>query len=483
MTITSTSVIIVGTGIAGAWLAYRLAQRGIETVVISSESVENTPAVSREWAASVINKRLVEDDPDSTADLFKDASTTQHPELQPMVRRYLRQEFTELSEIVDFMPFHFALIPRHAVPVPRLGAGNEVVTAVLGKFVSVGGKVIEGRVTHLSVADGVCRGLQFERNGEPHKLLCQALVLASGGFSGLFADSMTNNTGSLLGTFARCGGTLANLEFFKRFALGDITRRRLLYPQDLEEAYLYRDGERATWLYNAQICYPPEKFDLEVFQTYWSRNFGVPHTAELASGSVSLGPIRGFSMGGIAHHQGVSNLSNVFATGEARHDLAVDYTTSLPWACYLATGGMLSDVLSKIFSTESLQDFPLKPVPHALNVSLLSEVRRHLANFQDQRFSEKGAVEFIAWCREVRKQMRCNGQQDDEDFDLLILAEAYTQSALVRTESRGYFFRADFPCTNPIMSNQCTYARYDIATDRVDVDMVVHDKELSKSHY
>jgi 2-polyprenyl-6-methoxyphenol hydroxylase-like FAD-dependent oxidoreductase len=75
ITIKSKQIVIVGAGIAGAGLAYRLAQRGIETVPISSEGGENTPTISRKSATSVINRRLMEDTAIATDNLHFDDET------------------------------------------------------------------------------------------------------------------------------------------------------------------------------------------------------------------------------------------------------------------------------------------------------------------------------------------------------------------------------------------------------------------------
>ena len=59
MEYTSTNIAIIGGGIAGSWLGYRLAQRGVETVIIQSNTDPDTPKVS-EGAAAVINGRLLD---------------------------------------------------------------------------------------------------------------------------------------------------------------------------------------------------------------------------------------------------------------------------------------------------------------------------------------------------------------------------------------------------------------------------------------
>lgn len=461
-----TNVAIIGAGIAGSWLAYRLAQRGIETVMIQSNSGSDTPRLS-EGAASVIDRRLLECD--DILSVLVDETGTQHPELQSLVQRHLRAEFDELSQLIEFMPLGSFVIPKSPVPFPRLGAGGEVISVILDRFVALGGRIIEGRVTHLAVVDGVCHGLQCERYGVPHKLRCNALVIASGGFSGLLPDAATRNAGALLGMFAQSGGVLSNLEFFYRHAMGDLSNGRVLYPQDLKGVRIYRAGSRAAWLEHAYATYPEERRDLDIFQRYWTHNIGVPHVGERGDTSFSLGPIYGFSMGGIAQNHGATNLVNVYTTGEARHDLVTDYQLGRPWACYLATAGMLRDVLSERSSTSHVQDFPMMSIPEGVQSSLLTEVHRRLKEFQDHRFSESGAETFVQWCRTTRQhlppeRMGC--------FQLLILAEAYAQSALARRESRGYFFRADFPSTDPEMAQRTTLAYYNPNNDCVVVDLL-----------
>lgn len=464
---TSTRIAIIGAGIAGSWLAYRLAQRGIETVIIQSNTDPDTPRVS-EGAGALIDMRLVESH-DDIPSLFADETGTQHPEVQSLVRRYLRQEFDELSQLIEFMPFESVVIPKSPNPFPRLGAGGEVISVILDRFVALGGKIIEGRVTHLAVTDGICNGLQYEQYGMSHKLLCNALVIATGGFSGLMPDAATHNVGTLLGMFAQSGGMLSNLEFFYRFAMGDISNGKVLYPPDLEGARIYRAGSRAVWLEHAYATYPEERRSLDIFQRYWTHNMSVPHVVERANTSFSLGPIYGFSMGGIAHKHGATNLVNVYATGEARHDLVTDHQYGRPWACYIATAGMLRDVLSERSDTSYVQDFPIMPVPAGVQSSLLAEVHLRLKEFQDHRFSESGAEKFVEWCRTTRQDL---SPERMGCFRILILAEAYALSALVRRESRGYFFRADFPFADPEMAQCTTLAYYNANNDRVVVDLL-----------
>ena len=467
MEYTVTDILIIGAGIAGSWLAYRLAQRGITTVVIQHNTDSHILRVS-EGAAVVMDRRLLEINNDLSS-LFADETGTQHPELQPLVQRYLRQEFDELSQLIEFMPFGSFVLPKSPTPFPRPGTGGEVISVILERFVRLGGSIIEGRVTHLAVTDGICHGLQYEQNGVPHKLLCNALVIATGGFSGLLPHAATRNTGVLLGMFAQCGGVLTNLEFFYRHAIGDISNGTMLYPPDLEGARIYRDGSRAVWLEQAYATCPEERFDLDAFQRYWTHNLSVPHVVERANTSVSLGPLYGFSMGGIAHNHSVTNLVNIYTTGEARHDLVIDHQYGKPWACYLATAGLLRDVLSERSAASHWQDFPMMPIPARVPSSLLAEIHLRLQNFQDHRFSESGAEQFVQWSRKTRQHL-CPQRQGC--CHILILAEAYALSALARRESHGFFFRADFPSADPAMAQCITLASYNMDHDCVVVDLL-----------
>ncbi len=474
MTKTSTNVAIIGAGIAGSWLAYRLAQRGIETVVIRSDTAADTPTVSQ-GAAAVFNRSLLEDTGD-LASLFVDETGTQHPELQPLVRRYLRQEFDALSRLVEFMPFEYAVIPKHSHPVPRLGAGGEMVSLILDRFVALGGSIIQGRVTHLAVTDGICHGLQYEQ-GVPHTLQCQALVIATGGFSGLMPDAATSNAGAMLGIFAHCGGTLSNLEFFYRFAFGDVSNGRVLYPEDLQDSRMYRAGSRAQWLEHAYTTIPENRRDLEIFQQYWVHNMDVPHVLERGDTSFSLGPINGYSMGGMAHSQAATTIRNIYTTGESSHSLAADCIVGKPWACSLATAGLLCDLLSERSGAQHGQDVRVMPVPLTVQPSLLHEVKQRLRTFQDSRFSELGAEHFVTWCRTTRPTLP---PERKGCFDVLLLAEAHTLSTLRRRESCGFFFRGDFPTADPNMAYHTTLAQYSVERDCVTVDLVPNAMYLDR---
>lgn len=425
----TTQVAVVGAGIAGAWLAHRLAQRGVDTVLIQGP----TRPVSREWAAGFLSTRLL-DDP---AAALRDSSRTQDPELLNIIGAYLSAEFAELQRCVELMPHQHFLIPKHETPVPRLGAGDEVVGAVLDRFA---GRTVNARVTDLVVRDGICHGVRTDHGA----IAANHVVIATGGLCGLFDDGVADNTGGLLGAHLRHGGTLANLEMFGRFALGDRTRRRPLYPFELRDARLWRDGEQVELAGT----------DLDLFRDYWTSHLGVPHTAELADTTVELGPVRGFSAGGFA-----GGIENLHAVGEARYGLAADVLAGLPFLVFLATSAMLADQLRCNGKPTEIPDIV---VPRAPAPVRLSEIRTRLAACHDHRGTATDIDRFLNWVKETR---------EEHDDDVLLLAEAVAASARARTESRGFFYRPDYPAEDPALTGCRTHARLNARTDRVEVQL------------
>ncbi|MCE7002247.1 FAD-dependent oxidoreductase [Kibdelosporangium philippinense] len=452
---TRSQVVIVGGGIAGAWLAYRLAQREVRTVLIADD--DRAQPLSRA-AAGLIMQDAIHCTDRTAPSVFADSSTTQDPRYQARMIERARAEFDALARIVPYGPVGDFVCPLGPTPGIRLGAGDDVVRQVLARFEEHGGTRLRGRATDFVVTGGTCLGVRYEHEGQPGKVLAADVVLASGGFTGLFEDGLGSGTGYLLGTYARRGGCLANLELFNRFALGDLDHRRPLYPFVLEGAHLLRSGEPATELAG-------DSNDLDVFTRYWIDNLDVPHTVELANGATArLGPVKGFSMGGIAS---ASEPSNIHATGEAEYGMSLDSVAGKPFLSFLARGAELAETLARRATGVSTEDFDAGPPAPPPDNALPAAIQRRIATLQDNRFSVERAHTFLQWCARERVQHFA----DTESVDLLILAEAYTRAVLARRESRGFFYRPDFPTIDPELDNQITHCRYDTDEDTVHVSL------------
>ncbi|MET0134383.1 MAG: acyl-CoA synthetase [Kibdelosporangium sp.] len=438
--------------------------------------------MSRALAIGLVRRQLVEQASDPGDGLFADSSATLRPGVRATIAKYLHREFRELTALVDYCEFLDYLRPGGPAGDVRVGLGDEVVAAMLDQFGRCGGTRIRGRVTDLVTDGSTCRGVRYEQAGVSGHLLCDDVVLASGGFCGLFADGVGINSGYLMGTYARHGGVLANLEMFARFALGNLDRKVPVYPFEFNgPPRLLRADEPAAELLSVLAACEGDFLDLSTFHRYWLGNLDVPHTATSAQGAFRLAPIRGFSMGGMVRSAVAGTLSNVHAIGECAYDLAVDSVSGKPLATYLAYGGMLADELAERTRPPSSSS-PASPGVDAHGVDahgvdapgdarLREEIEQGLSAFQDTRFSIDAAARFVRWCRDERRARR-GELAGNEDLDLLILAEAYACSVLVRTESRGFFHRPDFPAPDPALAGKVTMARYDAKTDQVVASMV-----------
>ncbi|HEY4454164.1 MAG TPA: FAD-binding protein [Pseudonocardiaceae bacterium] len=457
---TRAAVVVIGAGIAGSWLAYRLAQRGVRTVLISDD--DRSRPLSRQ-AAGMIDRRVIECTVDSAPEVFADGSTTQDPAYPALMVAHARDEFAELARLVEYTRLDGVVVPAPGV---RLGAGGDVVDRVAARFAEFGGVQLRGRVTDLVMDGDRCLGVRYDRDGAPGAIRCADVVFASGGFCGLLADGVGTQTGRLLGTYARHGGQLVNLELCNRFALGDLDRRRPLYAFDLPGARLLRAGEPAVDLMYAVDALAGETCDLDVFTHYWIRNLGVPHTVELADGPARLGPIRGFAVGGMATALGPRN---VHAVGECAAGLSVDALSGKPFLSFL----VLAAELAKKIGADGVpaEDLDAGPAVRLPDAALVRTITGGLDYCQDNDFTLARVAAFVRWAKEERGRRRAADPADVESVDLLVLAEAYARSVAARPESRGFFYRPDFPNTDPRLDNRTTVSRYDADADEVQVSL------------
>lgn len=464
------NVAVVGGGIAGAWAAYRLAGLGVPTVLVRAD--EQLPPLSRTWASGAV-RRTVVDGTTAMSWTFADRSTTQHPDYRGLMADRAIAEYADYAALVGYRVGDERFVRPVGAGDGRRDAGADgAVRRVLAGYLKLGGRLVEGRVTDFVVDGDTCLGLRYERAGVPGRIRCADVVLASGGFCGLFPDGVGHSPGHLIGTYARNGGSLANLELFNRFAIGDLDRRRPIDLFDLPgEAVLRRAGAPAEELDELLAACAGDHRDIEVFARYWVRNLSVPHTVELPEGTFRVWPVRGFAMGGVAPTlPTASSPRNIHATGECAYGLSLDSVTGKPFVSFLAAGAELAARLAdRSAPSWSPEDFEPGPVISPLDPALRDEVGRLLLSFQDTRFSVRLAECFLTWCVDERRRRKGARPLDLASFDLLILAEAFTRSVLARRESRGFFYRPDFPATDHSLDGRTTLATYDADRDEVRV--------------
>jgi succinate dehydrogenase/fumarate reductase flavoprotein subunit len=166
-----------------------------------------------------------------------------HPSVAPTLAEHLPKALAELASLVDLKPIKIGLALAS-------GTGEEFLESMYRHFRALGGEIINGWVTRLIADQKICRGVQYDSPMGIGKLRCRAMVIASGGYAGLFANSIrTNCFGSVLGCYLLSGGIATNLEFLFKHGYGNIDANALTPTEELPGAEIYDTRqERVSWL-------------------------------------------------------------------------------------------------------------------------------------------------------------------------------------------------------------------------------------------
>jgi L-aspartate oxidase len=329
---------------------------------------------------------------------------------------------------------------------------------------SPGIRIMENAVaTGLAVADHVVCGVQFRDSRGEHVVPAAAVILATGGVGGLFADT-TNPLGAVgtgLALAARAGAKLRDMEFvqFHPTALacgldpmplisealrgegavfvdqagtafmngGDLAARDIVARA---VAAKYQAGEQV--FLDAQAV-PPAAFP-GVFALCRANGIDPARTP------IPVRPAAHYHMGGIAvDARCESSVTGLFACGEVA-------CTGLHGANRLASNSLLEAMITGRDAAAAIanRDVRLKPLPRlvakpAEDASVLAQVRQicgeHVGIVRDAR----GLQRAIA-----RLDVLANGS------DCALVARLMAEAALRRKESRGAHLRSDFPAVEKI---------------------------------
>jgi 4-hydroxybenzoate adenylyltransferase len=236
-------VVVVGGGIAGTWVAFQLVKAGVDTILVSylGEDRGGLQGASRLSAGALNTSPLYIQDLDHH--LQEIGCWQMHPSVASTLTRHLSLALDELSEMSELKPIKIGL-------APAAGGGKELTRMLLERFQALGGKLIDGWVTRLIADQTTCRGVQYESREGLGKIRCKTLVIASGGYTGLFANSMrTHCYGNMLGCHLQCGGMAMNLEFLFKHGYGNIDTHALTPTEELPGAEIYNHtNDRISWL-------------------------------------------------------------------------------------------------------------------------------------------------------------------------------------------------------------------------------------------
>ncbi|MCP5008240.1 MAG: hypothetical protein GY941_30540 [Planctomycetes bacterium] len=239
----TTQVAIVGGGMAGLWAGYKLAKNGISSTLITYLDVDRGGVKgSTSLCVAGINYAPF-NTKDQLHEFLKKLGYGQiHPSVEEMLSSYFQEELEEVVSLFDLKPIK--------IGASIVGGGKSFLNKMSELYQSQEGTIINGWVTRLVVNKNSCQGIQYESQNGIGKLRCQSIILASGGYTGLYKNSIKNNNfGRILGDYLRCGGSATNLEFTFKHAYVNIDACKITPTETLPGAEVYKDNvKRIEWL-------------------------------------------------------------------------------------------------------------------------------------------------------------------------------------------------------------------------------------------
>lgn len=239
----SADVVIIGAGIAGLWTGLKLARAGVSTLIVHYNGADRG-GLSGSSTRSV---GAINTSPLNRADFrefMEELSQGQSsPGIVDVLLDYLPGELDELRSLADLKDIKLGV-----------ALANENATAFLNNlmalFHSHGGRSLDAWVTRLVADRDECQGIQYQTGSKIGKVISPIVILASGGYSGLFEGSVkTNNYGTMLGRFMEAGGVAANLEFVFKHGYGKPDFGALTPTEELPGAEIYdSDMNHVVWL-------------------------------------------------------------------------------------------------------------------------------------------------------------------------------------------------------------------------------------------
>jgi len=545
-------VVVIGGGIAGTWTALKLARAGIDTLLIDYAATDRGGVLgSTARSVGAVNTSPM-DRPDFREFMDELGQGQVHPSTVDMLLKYLPEELAELQGFGDFRRIKLGVALAN-------GNAGSLLRKLQAQFRTHGGQILNAWVTRLVADETSCHGVQYQQGDTIGKVSAQAVVLACGGYAGLFDGSVkTNNHGTMLGRFLQAGGLATNLEFIFKHGYGKPDLGALTPTEELPGAEVYDDSRvHVEWLerelyegrgtanhleafrhwrtnkhrdffidlkyrdlyakvqaLNAAYCGPatgasaasveealnaltaicPEakRHELEAKLRGWVQageridfeRFGTlkPLFESVTSGEVfRVRQIAYFSMGGAAHINCETNLTNVFVNGEAMHDFGAHRVGGLPWGLYLAAGQLICARVVELLRTadaSQAEDFELVSVHAQFDPGLLQEIREKMHEFQERDLNIVDATKFISWLRAKRRMLIQARRTLDDAVAWTVVAEGVMQASLRRAESRGCFYRSDHPVSLEQMKKRFSCVNYNAQADVVPAARLIRIAEL-----
>jgi len=240
----NTEVVIVGGGIAGCWTAIKLLRMGISTTLVYYANTDR----GGKLGASNLSVGAISTFPLAKPDYPEWLDELGHSQGNIDIGNITRKHLaSELDELLEFDP----LKNIELGVALKSGSGRLLLNRLLREIKLLGGRVLDDAwVTRIVVDDSVCHGIQYERRGAIGAIYSNFVVLASGGYAGLFQGAVKSGTyGSIHGRLLIAGGLLSNMEFVFKHGYGQPDLGMLTPTEELPGTEIYDEhGTHVEWL-------------------------------------------------------------------------------------------------------------------------------------------------------------------------------------------------------------------------------------------
>lgn len=491
-----TDVLIIGGGAAGIRASIEARRSGLEVILASKAPIgysSSTFYAGGGFRAAIgdYSKGKHFDDSLTGGKLLND---------RELLRRMVFQGHSELVELkkfgveVKFEPAHFAYVSDGP-----LTAGKGLVVPMADFAKKSGVIFIEGVMAIDTMVDECACGAVFfdVRRGKVVPVLSKAVVLATGGYSQLFArtDNPTRVSGDGCAMALRTGATLVDLEFTQFFPMGLAEKGKpaWLFPvlmgklvNSLDEDILVKYGfdkplskvaiedrdmlSRAMWTeisegrgVNDALIINLGIISDRPLDRYLS---SIIRCLNIKSSRVKVAPTAHFTMGGIKINVGCeTGVPGLFACGEV--------SGGVHGANRLGGNALTETLVFGSVAGRRATDWAQTTKQGTQDDSVVAMAERLVSSFKNGKFSveelrlklkremwvncgvvrhKEKLTDLLGFIEENRSMVEeiqaANNYDARKAFELrnmFGLAEAVVLSALTREESRGAHYRLDFP--------------------------------------